>query len=62
MVNISVHGSYWFEGQYFKVIYLVQDTLPETNTAPETLGMEDEFLFGKAMSPGAMLVFGSVVP
>ncbi len=34
-------------------------TLPETNIAPETLGLEDESPFGKAMLPGAMLVLGS---
>ena len=30
-------------------------TLPETNIAPETLGLEDEFPFGKAFLTGAML-------
>ena len=31
-------------------------TLPETNIAPETLGLEDEFPFGPlGLLPGAML-------
>ena len=38
-------------------------TLPETNVAPETLGLEDEFPFGpEGLLTGAMLVSGRVDP
>ena len=38
------------------------NTLPETNIALETLGLEDEFPFGKAsLLGGAMLILGSVI-
>ena len=40
--------------------HLVEITLPETNAAPETLDLEDEFPFGKGLLPGAMFVLGSV--
>ena len=44
------------------MVYIYISTLPETNIAPESLGLEDEFLFG-AQPPGrcyVMLVLGSV--
>ena len=33
-------------------------TLPETNIAPETLGLENELSFSEGLPAGAMLVFG----
>ena len=36
------------------------DTHPETNVAPETQGLEDEFPFWEGLA-GAMLVLGSVL-
>ncbi len=41
-------------------VHILVDTLPETNIAPATLGLEDEFPCGFPFLPGAMLVFGSV--
>ena len=37
-------------------------TLPPTNMAPENWRLEDEFLFGETLLPGAMLVSGRVTP
>ena len=38
-------------------------SLPETNIAPETLGLEDKFPFGKdSWQASAMLVQGVYVP
>ena len=37
------------------------DTLPETNIAPESLGLEDEFPFWAGLFSGAILALGRVV-
>ena len=45
------------------IFWILGNTLPQTNLAPETLGVEDEFPFGKAscqVYPGVTIVFGGV--
>ena len=44
-----------------EILHLLIGTLPETNIAPETLGLEEEISFWEGLLAGAMLVSGSVV-
>ena len=46
---------------YGYFLYMLFNTLPETNTAPENQWLEDEISFWDCLFSGAMLVSGRVI-